>query len=126
MGQQQLLLIVLGVILVGIAVAFGINLFRANAVDAKRNNVIEECVNLASMAQQYYMRPAAFGGGGRSFENWKVPTQLSSTENGSFKAETEGENVIIIGTGNEVVTGNDSVKVKMTVSAHNYVTEIIN
>ena len=126
MGQQQLLLIVLGVILVGIAVAFGINLFRANAVDAKRNNVIGECVNLASMAQQYYMRPEAFGGGGRSFENWKVPTQLSTTENGSYKAEAEAGEVIITGTGNEVVTGNDSVKVKITVNPHNYVTEIIN
>ena len=126
MGQQQLLLIVLGVILVGIAVAFGINLFRANAVDAKRNNVIEECVNLASMAQQYYMRPEAFGGGGRTFDNWKIPSQLATTANGSYKTDTESDKVIIIGTGNEVVTGNDSVKVKMTVSSHNYVTEIIN
>ncbi len=126
MGQQQLLLIVLGVILVGIAVAFGINLFRANAVDAKRNNVIEECVNLASMAQQYYMRPEAFGGGGRTFDNWKIPNQLAVTANGSYKTDTESDKVIIIGTGNEVVTGNDSVKVKMTVSSHNYVTEIIN
>ncbi len=31
MGQQQLLLIVLGVIVVGIAVVVGINLFNANA-----------------------------------------------------------------------------------------------
>ena len=40
MGQQQLLLIVLGVILVGIAIILGVNLFRANAVESKRNNVI--------------------------------------------------------------------------------------
>ena len=36
MGQQQLLLIVLGVIVVGIAVVVGINLFNANAEYAER------------------------------------------------------------------------------------------
>jgi hypothetical protein len=33
MGQQQLLLIVLGVIVVGIAIAVGISLFNANAIN---------------------------------------------------------------------------------------------
>ena len=33
MGQQQLLLIVLGVIIVGIAVILGIILFRQNSID---------------------------------------------------------------------------------------------
>ena len=33
MGQQQLLLIILSVIIVGIAIAVGINMFQTNAVD---------------------------------------------------------------------------------------------
>ena len=37
MGQQQLLLIVLGVIVVGIAVVVGINLFSANAVSDRKS-----------------------------------------------------------------------------------------
>ena len=36
MGQQQLLLIVVGVIIVGIAVVAGINVFSTFAVNAKR------------------------------------------------------------------------------------------
>ena len=36
MGQQQLLLIILGVIIVGIAVAVGITMFQDNAVDQNR------------------------------------------------------------------------------------------
>ena len=40
MGQQQLLLIVLGVIVVGIAVVVGINLFNANSISSDRDGVV--------------------------------------------------------------------------------------
>ncbi len=76
MGQQQLLLIVLTVIIVGIAIIVGINLFITNSVESKRNNIIDECVNLASMAQQFYLKPTALGGGGKKFTGWDVPNQL--------------------------------------------------
>ena len=56
MGQQQLLLIVLGVIVVGVAVIIGINLFRANAIEQKRDNVMMECITLATQAQQHYLK----------------------------------------------------------------------
>ena len=67
MGQQQLLLIVLSVIIVGIAITLGITLFSANAIEQKRNEVINECALLASEAQLYYRRPVTLGGGGKSF-----------------------------------------------------------
>ena len=40
MGQQQLLLIVLGVIVVGIAVVVGINLFNASAEEANKDGIV--------------------------------------------------------------------------------------
>ena len=55
MGQQQLLLIVLGAIIVGLGIVIGLSLFRNYAIDTKRNNVMNDCVNLAAIAQQYYM-----------------------------------------------------------------------
>ncbi len=125
MGQQQLLLIVLGLIIVGIAIIVGINLFRANAIEAKRNNVLNECINLASMAQQYYMKPTTLGGGGKTFTNWEVPVELRSTANGTFKAEPYEDSVVITGTGNEVVTGNDSVQVQVTVLPTDFRTKVI-
>ena len=67
MGQQQLLLIILGVIVVGIAVAVGITMFTDNAVNANRDAVTNGLVNLAARAQQFYRRPTALGGGGNSF-----------------------------------------------------------
>ncbi|WKZ69056.1 MAG: hypothetical protein QY331_13935 [Melioribacteraceae bacterium] len=127
MGQQQLLLIVLGVIIVGIAIVMGINLFKANAVEAKRNNVTNELVNLAAMAQQFYQRPTALGGGSRTFTGWQIPAELTSTANGSYKIESiDAQQIILIGTGNEVVTGNDSVQVQIEINPSTYLVEIIN
>lgn len=126
MGQQQLLLIVLGVIVVGIAIFVGITLFQANAAEAKRNNVTNELVNLAAHAQQYYQKPSALGGGNRTFTGWDIPHSLRTTANGSYKIESiDAQEIILIGTGNEVVTGKDSVKVKMTISPSEYLAQII-
>jgi hypothetical protein len=79
MGQQQLLLIVLGVIIVGIAVVVGINLFNANAEESAKDTIVSEGTNLGAMAQQFYKKPKALGGGGNSFANFKIPTKLDST-----------------------------------------------
>lgn len=125
MGQQQLLLIILGVIIVGIAIVVGISLFRANAIEAKRNNVTNELVNLASVAQQYYLKPASYGGGSRNFTGWFIPPELKTTANGNYVAQVSANNVIIIGTGNEVVTNNDSVKVQITVMPTTFQTTIL-
>ena len=67
MGQQQLLLIILGVIVVGIAVIVGITMFQDNAISANRDAVTNDLVGLGARAQQYFRRPTAVGGGGISF-----------------------------------------------------------
>lgn len=127
MGQQQLLLIVLSVIVVGIAVTMGIILFSSNAIEQKRNEIISECAMLASEAQLYYRRPSTMGGGEKSFNGWSIPPQYTTTEAGSFTANvTSSDNVIITGTGNELATDGDSVKVEVSVSPNNYSTTIIN
>jgi hypothetical protein len=67
MGQQQLLLIVLGVIIVGIAVVVGINLFNANAETSTQDSIVSQGTNIGAMAQQYYKKPLSMNGGGQSF-----------------------------------------------------------
>lgn len=81
MGQQQLLLIVLGVIIVGIAVVVGINVFTASSKNANRDAVISDLTTLAAMAQQHYRKPTAMGGGGNKFTGWSVPSSLARTAN---------------------------------------------
>ncbi len=125
MGQQQLLLIVLGIIIVGIAIAVSIQLFRQNAIDSKRDILTNECSNIASIAIGYYKRPVSFGGGGKSFIGWNVPAELQSTVNGSYTAVIYRDSVVITGTGTEVVTGSDSIQVKTTVTSNDYRTVII-
>lgn len=127
MGQQQLLLILLGIVIVGIAIFMGINLFRANAIESKRNIVTNELVNLAAMAQKYYLSPKALGGGGRSFIGWDVPSELRVTATGSYRRESvTDDSLIILGVGNEVVTNDDSIRVKIVVKPTIYRVEVIN
>lgn len=127
MGQQQLLLIMLSVIVVGVAIFVGIGMFSANSIEQKRNEIINECTILASEAQLYYRKPKAYGGGGKSFIGWQLPKEFNETEAGFFvNTDIQANQVKITGTGNELVTENDSVKVEMTVTPDSIMTEIIN
>lgn len=129
MGQQQLLFIVLGIILVGVAIIVGINLFRANAIDQKRNMLINELINLSAMAQQHYLKPTEYGGGGNSFSNFTIPDELESNDIGRyFISNQSAQELIIMGIGTELVSGTDSVKVQVTIPSPpaNYQILIIN
>jgi hypothetical protein len=82
MGQQQLLLVILGVILVGIAIAVGVGLFGAHSQQANKDGVTESLVALGANAYQFKIRPLTLGGGGNSYVGYVVPAKLSSDDNG--------------------------------------------
>lgn len=126
MGQQQLLLIVLSMIIVGIAVIFAITLFRQKAIDSKRDLLLNEGGNLATDAITYYKRPAGLGGGGNSFYGWAIPQSIVTTATGYYAATIFKDSVVITGTGNDVTNGTDSVKVQLSVYQDTYKTQIIN
>jgi Tfp pilus assembly protein PilE len=67
MGQQQLLLVILVTIIVGIATVVAINTFGAAADSANLDAVRQDVAQIAAAAQGYYMKPQMLGGGGRSF-----------------------------------------------------------
>ncbi len=126
MGQQQLLLIVMAIIIVGIAIAISIQLFRSNAVEAKRDILIEETTTLGLMALQYFKKPAELGGGSNSFIGWTIPSQMVQTANGNFISTASPDELIITGTGTEIVTGTDSIEVQTIVTANEINSIIIN
>ena len=64
MGQQQLLLLVLGVVIVGLAVVVGIQAFGENQTKANADAMVNDGVRIASDAQAWKLKPQAFGGGG--------------------------------------------------------------
>jgi hypothetical protein len=100
MGQQQLLLIVLSVIIVGIAVVVGISLFTAQSEESAKDSMVSESTRLGTMAQQYFKKPASMGGGGNSFAGWSLPDNLDTTANGTYSITQAGDanDVVITGT----------------------------
>ena len=91
MGQQQLLLIVLGTIIVGVAVVVGINMFTTGAINAERDALLQDVNNIASTAAAYWRKPAALGGGARSFLSVTAVTTFgaaNSNANGTFAITT--------------------------------------
>ena len=145
MGQQQLLLIVLGVIIVGVAIAVGVTQFRSSAVDSNRQAVISDLVNYAAKAQRYYRTPTALAGGGQDFNGFALAAVDTGNANGSYSITTTApsgatavagsvtavsaasQTIYVVGCGKE--TGNDStnpVKVYATVTADNIATSVLN
>lgn len=117
MGQQQLLLIVLGVIIVGISIVVGITLFRANAVQTNRDAIVSDLQHLAYTAQQYYKKPQMLGGGDNSFVGYSIPDGLSSNVNGTFVLTSVAANqVVFTGTGTEKNDAGQSVEYRTTIT----------
>ncbi|MGA9408755.1 MAG: hypothetical protein WBW71_16600 [Bacteroidota bacterium] len=128
MGQQQLLLIILGVIIVGIAVAVGITMFQDNAVDQNRSAVIADLTTLAAKAQQYYAKPTTLGGGGNSFVGLTADatgladlasTAFTTNANGTYTIKTAGTatTVVLHGVGSTALSDGTYPSYDMTVTA---------
>jgi hypothetical protein len=100
MGQQQLLLVILGVIVVGIAISVGISQFGAHSQAANKDGVTTSLVALGADAYQFKIRPSTLGGGGNSYVGYSVPKKLSSDDNGfSYATGTiTASTVAILGT----------------------------
>ena len=62
MGQQQLLLVILVTILVGIATVVAINVFGDAAIQANRDAVRQDLLTASAQAQAIWARPNALGG----------------------------------------------------------------
>lgn len=126
MGQQQLLLIVLGVIIVGIAIVVGITLFNASAVQANRDAVVSDLQHLAFTAQQYYKKPTILGGGGNSFTGYTLPDGLSNNANGAYVITSVVANqVVFTGTGTEKNDAGQLVQFQTTVTNSSVLTTLI-
>jgi hypothetical protein len=110
MGQQQLLLIILGVIIVGIAIAVGLSLFSAQSIQANKDAMINDINNIAAYAYQYKIRPASMGGGGNSYTGLALPSKMASNDNATYNADgSAGTSVTISATSAQDANGTISV-----------------
>ena len=106
MGQQQLLLLVLSAIIVGISIIIGINMFTSSAVQANQDAVLQDCMMIAARAQEWYRKPTSMAGGGRSFVGVGLPELniKATNENGSYTLIGAATLAKIVGTGVEGMT----------------------
>lgn len=66
MGTQQILLIVLSVIIVGVAIAVGIQMFNAQSYNSNKTAIAADAQTYATQIVQYYKTPVSQGGGGNA------------------------------------------------------------
>jgi hypothetical protein len=118
MGSQQLLLLIVGTLMIGLIISVGINMFGDNAASSNRDAVANDLAALASRAQAYQRKPQCLGGGGGSFQGFTL-LNSSRNANGTYSVPVATSAMITIeGIGNEI--GFDqatNVKVTVTVAA---------
>ena len=128
MGQTQLLLVVLGVLLVGVAIYVGITMFAVKTVEGTRNAIIRDLQDIAAHAVAYYWKPATQGGGNSSFNGATIRQIFPMIENVNARYYVESttvEQCVIVGVG-KVVSEGDSIRIRIRVTAERNFVEIVN
>lgn len=127
MGNQQLLLLVLSVIIIGLSIAVGISMFHNYQVRNNRVAIIGDLTALASVASSYYRTPADMGGGAGIWDVdllgpnlghiYNSSTSSVFTENGTYTFSSSGDVLSIVGTGTEIGSnGSTNVQALLTLT----------
>jgi hypothetical protein len=128
MGQTQLLLVILGLLLIGVAIFVGVEMFTQRSVDDVRNAVMTDLNNYAARALAYYGKPATQGGGNKTFTGVSMSMIFPSSENvnGRYYIESaQDDNCTIIGVG-KAISGMDSIRIRIRVTPERNTIQIIN
>lgn len=127
MGVQQLTLIVLTVIIIGISISAGIIMFNQTLIRNNRLAIIDDMNIFAGVAMTYYKTPVDMGGGNRTWNvddmgpwfgyNYDAANDSMSNSNGTFVLSSDGDVLTIVGSGNEIGTnGSTNVEVVLTLT----------
>ena len=91
MGQQQLLLIILSVLIVGVAIAVGITIYNTWSVQSNKDGLMNDLNGISSLAYGYYSRAQIMGGGNGTYVGFDVSTAIKSNENGDVTWTVSGD-----------------------------------
>lgn len=118
MGTQQILLIALGLFLVSIAVAVGLNIIHAQSASSNRDAIVNDLNDIVANANQFKLRPTGFGGGGGVYDRSKgavrdydIPVVMKKNANASYSCIIASDKIIITGTSNHYTSGTVTVTV---------------
>ena len=128
MGQQQLLMVVLSMVLVGVAIVVGLTMVQVNAMDHTRATLTQDLLHFAGKARGYYWRPSYLGGAHRDFTNIMSMNLFvwSQNENGRYYIETASKDELILAGVGNLVIGGDSVRVRLSVNERTSRIEYLN
>ena len=88
MGQQQLLLLVLGIVIVGLAVVVGLQAFEKNQHSVTADQLVQDLVRTGSAVQAWSLMPEPMGGGGGDFHKG---TTLVTFEDLTLAQDADGD-----------------------------------
>ena len=109
MGTQQILLIVLSVIIVGAAIAVGIDMFNRQDFSSNRSSAASDVQIFLTQVLQYYKMPESLGGLGGDIDN----------------ADDADDFVSYIGWGDEHPLTNDNASYMIQIPEHSDDMEIV-
>jgi len=107
MGTQQILLIVLSVIVVGVAITVGFGMFASESENANKLACQQDAKLFFAKTLEFYKMPSAEGGGYGDSANWAVANIIAyvnrgtvdgskiTTENGSFTFALDSKTLTI-------------------------------
>jgi len=129
MGQQQLLLIILAVMIVGLAIFAGSRIFQSYQRDNERDVIINQMNVLVLEAKKYAARPVNLDGGDGKFSNFQPPAGLAETDRVRIYTGASDSSVTFSGFGS--INGDDGqnpvqVVMSFTISAERPVVEVVN
>lgn len=123
MGSNQVLLLVLVTVIIGIAIILAVNMFNENAASANLDRITFFLTELGGRAQKYYRTPIWLAGGGHSFsgitadaQGIALLTSISQTEDGQFTVLTAGNDTQVTLQGVGIEDGDqDGTKCTVTI-----------
>jgi len=109
MGSQQVLIIVIGVIVVGVAVGVGIMIFNNMTFSSNKSAIANDLQEFSTKMSQYWMLPSSMGGANQNISNVTdagVGSSLGfvaeagvykiSNENGEYRLLSIDNGVVVI------------------------------
>jgi len=109
MGSQQVLMIVIGIIVVGVAVAVGIMIFNNMSFSANKTAVANDLQEFSTRMSQYWMLPTSMGGANQNVNNvteagvgsslgFQLDTGIykNTNENGEYRVISIDNGVVVI------------------------------
>ena len=103
MGQQQLLIVVLVTIIVGVATVIAVDTMQNARDNANKSAIRQDILSILTDARRYYQKPKVLGGGGQSFDeisSEQILTVEQSNENADYNISGNDQTVTVTGNSN--------------------------